>query len=80
MAMTRRKMAKAESIPPRAPDEPTTFLGEEPKCAPINRERINCSETCIFEAWSDGLCYSHWKEKNGYVLNAKKIYVKKKEK
>lgn len=78
-AMTRRTKPKAEPIAPRVV-EPETTLGEEPKCAPIVREREICSETCIFDAYRNGFCFHHHKLNEGFVLDEKlNKYVKEKQ-
>jgi hypothetical protein len=76
----RTKVKKVELIPESAP-EPETVLCEEPKLATIKREVEKCSEPCIFEAWSKGLCYQHFRESQGFKFSETQgKFIKTKEK
>lgn len=46
--------------------------------APIKDNYPRCTD-CLNRIWREKLCYSHWKEDNGFVFDdEKKIYVRKK--
>ena len=80
MAMTRR--TKPKPVPkPTQEVEPETKACEEPKMAMIEREVERCNESCVFEAYRDGLCFNHYKINQGFVFNEKQNrYVKKEKK
>jgi hypothetical protein len=74
MKMTRRTTAKKTV----AVVEPETTICPAVETAALpKREIIQCSE-CNLEEWRSGLCYSHWKESEGFVFDEDtKVYIRK---
>lgn len=72
--MTRRTTAaKPEPIPVAEPE--TTLCPDVPTVIEP-RVIVRCAE-CNFEVWRKGLCFTHWKESQGFVFNeTTKTFVK----
>jgi hypothetical protein len=78
MAMTRRTTGKKSVPVVAAAPEPETTLCDFKETVITKRERVLCTDCNFHEEWRDGLCFTHWKESQGFVFDeTKKVFVKK---
>ena len=71
--MTRRTTAKKAVA---VVEEPTTVPCEEVETIIEKREIVRCRD-CNNQEWRNGVCFTHWKESQGFVFDEdRKVFVK----